>query len=296
MSGEKRSVVSVLSLLVVCALAVYLAYGGTLYAFQDLQVFPAPGGVDRGGLDQAASEIGAEAVDLVAEDGTRLYGWYRRSKGERAVLYFHGNAEMVNGSIALQRQVAREGWDFLVIAYRGYPGSEGKPSEAGLAMDARAAWRWLSEERGIAPENIVIHGRSLGGGVGSRLASEVACGGLVLESTFTSALALASSMVPPVYLVERLLRHPFRTDLRAEELNCPVLILHSQGDRVIPVEHGRGLAALIDGAEYLELGGLGHEYSLVVHSPEGRKRYFGWLASRVERSDRGRPGTGRPAQ
>src|SRR5690606_28134356 len=117
--------------------AAWAGYGSLLYALQDAMVFPAPS-VPRASLDAAAREVGARALALEAADGTRLYGWHTAAGTQpgttsgRAVLYLHGNGAVLSASLPLQRRVRELGWDFAAVAYRGYPGSEGHPSEAGV--------------------------------------------------------------------------------------------------------------------------------------------------------------------
>jgi hypothetical protein len=248
---------------------------------QDSVIFPAPGGIDRSSLDAAARELGADVVTLTAEDGVGLYAWHYRAQGERALLFLPGNAEAVSGRMTLARQVRRAGYDFVILAYRGYPGSEGRPSEAGLHADARAIWRYLVEEQGFSRERIVVHGRSLGGGVAVRLAAEVQPGALVLESTFLSILELAS-VSAPTYPVNRLLRHPFRSDLVAGSIRTPTLLMHGTEDQVIPMHHGARLAELIEGAQLVLVDGAGHNTSLTVSSPDARAAYSALLTATAQ--------------
>jgi len=257
--------------------SLYIGFGALLYFMQDALLFPAPGGISVAALDEAAQEVGAKPIRIETSDGVSLYGWYRRGGGQRAVVYFHGNAETVLGTAGLMRQVNAEGWDFAVIAYRGYPGSEGKPSEEGLLRDARALWDFVRSEEGIPADRIVIHGRSLGGGVAVGLAAEVEKpAGLVLESTFTSILEMAQSSYS-LYPVATLLRHPFDSRQRARAVDAPVLVLHSDQDRVIDVSHGRSLPSLFGDATYVEIPNRGHNDGLIVNGSEGRAAYLDFL-------------------
>lgn len=256
----------------------WVAYGALLWRFQEAMIFPAPGGIGTDALDSAAAELGAEPIHLEAADGTALYGWYKPAAtpqpSRRVVLYFHGNAETVAAPSPLMRLATQEGWDFATVAFRGYPGSEGEPSEAGLALDARALWDWVIAEKGIAPEHVVLHGRSLGGAVAARLASDVDPGALVLESTFTSMVAMAERSAP-TYPVRRLLRHPFDTDQRVASLDLPALVLHGDADGIVDVSHGRALADQLRGAELVVVPGGVHNELLVLADPAARRA---WLA------------------
>lgn len=268
--------------LVVVPALLYLAYGGALWWFQDTLIFPAPGGIGRDALDQAAAEVGATPLGLVSGDGTRIYAWHRRVPGaDRLVIYFPGNAETVADNLPLQRLLLQAGWDVLAVAYRGYPGSEGRPTEAGLAADARAAWAWATGEGGYRPERIVLHGRSLGGGVAAHLAEDRNPAAMVLESTFASVRELAARQAP-IYPVDWLLRHPFDTRSRAARFGVPVLLLHSRDDEVIPIGHGgRALRELIAEVEYHETSTWTHGHCLPVADPELRAAYLSFLARAV---------------
>ena len=132
------------------------------------------------------------------------------------------------------------GWHVLSVAYRGYPGSDGRPSERGLKQDISAAYAFARSELGMTPQQIVFHGRSLGGGVVGTVMLDVPSAGLILESTFTSVVDRASELYPYVP-VRWLLRHRFDTSSRASGYTRPVFVIHSTADEVIPVAHGQAL-------------------------------------------------------
>ena len=281
----KRFLIGSTVVFVGLAALAYVAMAGFLYTMQETLIFPAPGGISTAALNEAAAEVGATPIEVMTSDGVKLYGWYRSGGNQRAVVYFPGNAATVLGTVGLMRLVNDEGWDFAVIAYRGYPGSEGTPTEAGLHLDSRALWDFLRDEKGIAAKDIVIHGRSLGGGVAAGLAAEVKPGALVLESTFTSILDMAEAD-NPWFPVGRLLKHPFNTRERAASIAAPVLILHSDGDHTIPVSHGRALRKLFSTATYMEVPGREHNEGLIVNCPEGRAAYFELLSRLAAREAR----------
>ncbi len=255
------------------ALGLYLFFGAVLYVAQRSLIFPAPD-VPRAQLDKLAQLSGTRTLDLVAEDGVKLYGWHVPASGERAVLFFPGNAETV-ARLDLHRQLVELGWDVVIVAYRGYPGSEGSPSQTGLVQDARAAWAYATETLGIPPERIVIHGKSLGGGVASQLAAQKHPAALVLESTFTSIRDVAGGRFP-IYPAVLLVRDPFLT--RELTLDMPMLIAHDSGDGVVPVGNGRALAQIFEQATYVEVSGHHHGASLSVDAPEVRAAYEDLLA------------------
>ncbi|NIP18225.1 MAG: alpha/beta fold hydrolase, partial [Xanthomonadales bacterium] len=161
-----------------------------------------------------------------------------RSRG--VLLFLHGNAGNIShrlDSIAIFRDL---GLDVLIIDYRGYGRSEGRPSEQGTYLDARAAWDHLVDERGIEPGRIAVFGRSLGAAVVSHLAIDTTPAGVILESCFSSALDMARRLYPfmPARLITRL-DYP-ATD-NARRFNSPVMVIHSRHDEIIPFEMGRAV-------------------------------------------------------
>jgi len=229
-------------------------------------IFPGPEGVNRALLTQVARQVGARELGIPTEDGETLYGWHRdaiRTGPRRVVLYFHGNASSVLAQIELQNLLLSEGWDFVGIHYRGYPGSTGTSSEQGLHRDALAAWEWVEKELGSEPGRVAIHGRSLGGGVAVQLAAEVDPGALVLESTFTSIVELAKEhywFLP----VGQLLEHRFMTREFAKKISCAILVAHGSADTLIDVHHGKELARLFHADEYIEVPRIDHGDVLFV--------------------------------
>lgn len=180
-------------------------------------------------------------VTLSTEDGESLHAWWLPHERPRAtLLFFHGNAGNIShrlDSLAIFHELALS---VLIVDYRGYGQSSGKPTEAGLDRDAQAAWQWLTETEGVRPQNIILFGRSLGGAVASRLAGRVEAAGLVVESAFTSVPDLGAELYwwLPVRLLSSL---QFNTAENLRRTDLPVLIAHSKDDEIIPFEHGRRL-------------------------------------------------------
>jgi fermentation-respiration switch protein FrsA (DUF1100 family) len=212
-------------------------------------------------------------LEIHTEDEHQLLGWYRRAQGRGLVLFTHGNAETVVDRVGLQDMLVSSGVDFLTFAYRGYPGSPGEPSEAGLRLDVLAAWRYATERLGFSAERIIVHGKSLGGGVAGLLCAEVQPAALVLESTFLSVVELVRDRAPQPRVASRV-TEAFDTASRAPMIRCPVLVLHGDRDRVIPVRHGRELWQKFANASYVELAGAAHGESLTVVEPRARRAYL----------------------
>lgn len=206
-------------------------------------------------------------VSLRTEDDLRLHGWFVPRKGaQRVVLFFHGNAGNISHRGESIEIFHRLGLDVFIIDYRGYGRSEGSPSEQGLYRDAHAAWRYLIEERGFKPSQIIVFGRSLGGVVAARLGSEQRPAGLILESSFSSAKDAARAIFPLIsWLV--VLRYDFDAASYVKGAGCPVLVLHGRDDEIIPFALGRKLfEAAPEPKQFVELRG-GHNDGFLRSQP-----------------------------
>lgn len=184
-----------------------------------------------------------EEVWLMAGDGVSLHGWYIPARQARAtLLFFHGNAGNISHRLESLRIFHQLGLNVLIFDYRGYGQSAGKPSEAGTRQDALAAWQYLVNSRGESPERIVLFGRSLGGALAAWLATRVQPGALILESSFISVPDLAAELywwLPARWLA----RLQYRTRDYLAEVRCPVQVIHSREDEIIPYRHGQSLYA-----------------------------------------------------
>ena len=180
-------------------------------------------------------------VFFETEDGVKLHGWFVPAAGTPWVLlYCHGNAGNVSDRVESVRLFHDLGISVFIFDYRGYGRSGGEPSEAGTYADARAAYRDLVGKEGVAPENIVFFGRSLGGPVAIELATEFAPTALIVESSFP-ALADAAVHAYPFLPVRPLLRIRYDSTDRIASIACPKLFVHSRGDEIVPFEAGMRL-------------------------------------------------------
>ena len=214
----------------------------------------------------AAGLSGFQDVILNTADGERLVAWWKPPGAGRAVIvYFHGNGGSLWNRRDRARLLAEDERGVLMASYRGYSGSTGVPTEAGLSEDARAAYVWAAER--VDPGRLVVYGESLGSGVAVRLASERPLGGLILEAPFTSTADVAKLsywFVP----VDFLMRDQFRSIDRIAAVDAPLLVLHGERDGLIPIRLGERLFAAarepkrfvrlpeVSHVDVLEAGGL----------------------------------------
>lgn len=180
-----------------------------------------------------------ERIEIKTTDGKTLTGLLSSAAGQKATfLFFHGNADLIGSYGFLAGALSKQGYGLLAVAFRGYPGSTGYPSEDGLLEDGRAAYRWLAAHKPNLP--IIILGRSLGTGVAVNTAAEHDVAALVLVSPYDSILAVASHRYP--YLpIAPLITDSYRSDLRIGKVAAPKLFLHGDADGLIPLSSGEAL-------------------------------------------------------
>jgi len=190
----------------------------------------------------AAGLSGAQEFVLDTADGEKVIVWYVPPKRDLpVVLYFQGNAGALRHRIDRFRALTGEGYGLVALSYRGYGGSTGSPSEAGLIADAEAAYAFAAAR--TSASRIVAFGESLGTGVAIALAATHRLGGVILQAPFTSAADIGARVYwfLPVRL---LMKDPFRSDLRIGQITAPLLVMHGERDTVVPIAFGERLFAL----------------------------------------------------
>lgn len=222
---------------------------------------------------QAVGLSDVKEFELTTADGERLVAWYAPAEeGQPTLFYLHGNAGGLAhraGRIRLFRAV---GYGAFLMAYRGFSGSTGSPSESRIVADAMMAYDLL-KARGIAEDAIVIYGESLGTAVAVQVAANRRPGGLVLESPFSSAVDIGSYRYPylPVYW---LLKDRFDSLKHIGKVKAPLLVLHGERDRVVPVRFGRKLFAAAPAPKMAFFSGEATHYTLYEHGAFARIRSF----------------------
>jgi fermentation-respiration switch protein FrsA (DUF1100 family) len=219
------------------ALGGYATLVGGLFLFQrQLLYFPDRTRPELAGL----ASLGVREVALETDDGLSLLSWYLPAHpGRPLILYFHGNGGHIGYRVERLLRFAREGYGVLMAEYRGYGGNPGTPTETGFYADGRAALAFLEGEW-IPPKRTVLYGESLGGGVAVELAAQREIAALVLEAPVTSVAEVAQHhyrLVPASWLViDR-----FDSLSKISRVRAPILVLHGERDRIVPVRYGRAL-------------------------------------------------------
>jgi fermentation-respiration switch protein FrsA (DUF1100 family) len=224
----------------------YVAQRKLQYVPETLRTTPAAAGLPQ-----------AQEVVLDTADGERVIVWHVPPHGENPViLYFHGNGAALRSRAERFRSLIADGTGLVALSYRGYGGSSGSPTEAGLQADAAAAYAFATARYPAA--RIAVWGESLGTGVAVALAAEKPIGYLVLETPFTSTadVAAQSYWFAPVRL---LMKDQYRSDLLIGKVTAPVLVLHGDRDTLVPFAMGERLYALVNAPKrFVRFPGLGH--------------------------------------
>lgn len=256
-----------------------LLLNGMMYLLQPGMVFYPTAAISE---TPAEWQMTFEETSIDTRDGEHLRGWYIPanvdSESQPVLLFLHGNAGNISHRRASLEIFHRLGLNQLIIDYRGYGKSTGKPSENGLYIDAMASWDYLLEKKDFNADQIIIFGRSLGGAVATQLASRVKPRGVILESSFSSARDMAQHTFP---LLSHLLylRYDFNSLKRVPHINAPLLILHSPQDEIIPYTSAEKLfKATRQPKTLIQLRG-DHNNGFYLSQPMYQQALADWLQS-----------------
>lgn len=221
---------------------IYLGVLLVLTLLENMIIYPAPRETGTAGEDGFEAVASFEEAHFQSADGTRLHGrLFHQASDRGCLLYCHGNGDMVRYLTPYADQLHRElALSVFIFDYRGYGHSAGSPNERGVIADSLAARQWFAERLKIEPEEMILMGRSLGGGVAVSLAAECPPRGLILQSTFTSMPDVAAAHYPwlPVRLV---MKNKYDSLALIPQIRCPLLQSHGTIDSIIPFRLGERL-------------------------------------------------------
>jgi hypothetical protein len=223
-----------------------------------------------------------EQVNIPHRDGTQQFAWIMKQPGPDAgtwVLFLHGNAATIASRVNIARYAGlhKLGVNIMAPEYRGFAGLDGVPTESSLTADARSAYGYLLS-RGVSPARIVVYGWSLGSAVAVDLTSKVDEAAVVLEGAPASLVDIGSEHYP-FFPIRLLMRNPFDSISKVDEIHAPMLFLHSPDDTVIPIAEGRRLYEAARGEKtFVEVRG-GH----VNSADEDTERFFGAIRTFLAR-------------
>ncbi len=220
------------------ALAGFGVFAGGLIATQRSLIYQP--GSERPDLARSAID-GFEEITVTTVDGLDLLAWYRPGAAGKPVIFMsHGNANHIGHRTGKMRPFADAGYGLFLLEYRGFAGNPGRPDEEGLYADARAGLAWLGD-KGIAGEEIVFYGESLGTGVAVAMAVEHESVAVILETPYTSLSELAGSIYWYVPMAEHAVWDKFPSDERIARIDAPLLILQGERDSTVPPRFARAL-------------------------------------------------------
>ena len=194
--------------------------------------------------------VDIEKVKIQTADNIELLGWYHEKnlKDYKTLVYFHGNAGSLENRIHKLNHFQDMNINFLIIAWRGFNGNKGKPSERGLYVDGISAIDWL-KKKGVDEKNLILYGESLGTGVVTHLAQNKNYAGVILETPFTSMVDAAKNFYPYVP-INLLLKDKFENFKKVKNINAPILVMHGEVDKIVPFSMGKKIYEIANNPKY----------------------------------------------
>ena len=263
----------VVSLLIIAFVA-YSILGWTLFFMQRSFLYRPVRDVL---YDPSDINLAFEKLSLKTEDGLKIAAWYvPADKARYTVLMCHGNGGNLAHRLDTINLLNEMNLNCMVFDYRGYGSSQGKPTEAGTYLDAQAAWNWLTNNKQIPADKIIIFGRSLGGSIAGYLAMNNNPLSLVVESAFTSYVDMGKMFYP--YLpVKHFAKFKYPTVEYVSKVKCPALFIHSRGDELVPFEFGLKLYdAAHEPKEFVEIYGC-HNDGFLFSGDTYKQGWQQWL-------------------
>ena len=194
--------------------------------------------------------VDIEKVKIETLDNIELLGWYHEKnlKDSKTLVYFHGNAGSLENRIHKLNHFQDMNINFLIIAWRGFNGNKGKPSERGLYIDGKSAIDWL-KKKGVDEKNLILYGESLGTGVATHLAQNKNYAGVILETPFTSMVDAAKNFYPYIP-INLLLKDKFENFKKVKNINTPILVMHGEVDQIVPFSMGKKIYEIANNPKY----------------------------------------------
>jgi fermentation-respiration switch protein FrsA (DUF1100 family) len=191
-----------------------------------------------------------EKVKIRTSDNIELLGWYHEKnlKDYKTLVYFHGNAGSLENRIHKLNHFQDMNINFLIIAWRGFSGNNGKPTEQGLYEDGKSAIDWIIK-KGVNEKNLILYGESLGTGVATHLAQKKNYAGIILETPFTSMIDTAKKFYPYIP-VNLLLKDKFENYKKIKNINSPILVMHGEVDQIVPFSMGKKIYEIANEPKY----------------------------------------------
>ena len=190
-----------------------------------------------------------DKVKILTDDNIELVAWHhKKNDNYKTILFLHGNAGSLENRIHKINHFNDMDVNFLIVAWRGFSGNKGKPTENGLYIDAKSAVKWL-KNKGVNEEEIIIYGESLGTGVGTEIAQNKNFAGIILESPFTSMVDAGADKYP-IFPIRLLLKDKYESYKKIKNIKSPILIMHGEVDKIVPFWMGKKMYELANEPKY----------------------------------------------
>ena len=241
MNKKKMYILSILGLVIL----IYLTITFVLYYSQrSLLYHPSENNYSGDNLT-----VPIDKVKILTDDNIELIAWHHKKKDNyKTILFLHGNAGSLENRIHKINHFNDMDVNFLIVAWRGFSGNRGKPTENGLYIDAKSAVKWLTN-KGVKEEDIIIYGESLGTGVGTEIAQNKNFAGIILESPFTSMVDAGADKYP-IFPIRLLLKDKYESDKKIKNIKSPILIMHGEVDKIVPFWMGKKMYELANEPKY----------------------------------------------
>jgi hypothetical protein len=190
-----------------------------------------------------------ETINFKTSDNFVLKGWFHlKNSNKKTILFLHGNAGNLDNRIDKLNSLGSMEINFLIIAWRGYSGNPGSPSEVGLYKDALGAIKWLNE-KGISNDQIVLYGESLGTAIATEVGQNKNFAGIILEAPFTSMVDMGQKIYP-IFPVRFLLKDKYESKNKIKNLKSPILVLHGRKDKIVPFYMGEKIFEMANNPKF----------------------------------------------
>ena len=241
MNKKKMYILSILGLVVLIYLTItFILY----YSQRSLLYHPSENNYSGDKLI-----VPIDKIKILTDDNIELIAWHHKKKGNyKTILFLHGNAGSLENRIHKINHFNYMDVNFLIVAWRGFSGNKGKPTENGLYIDAKSAVKWL-KNKGVNEEDIIIYGESLGTGVGTEIAQNKNFAGIILESPFTSMVDAGADKYP-IFPIRFLLKDKYESDKKIKNIKSPILIMHGEVDKIVPFWMGKKMYDLAEEPKY----------------------------------------------
>ena len=217
-----------------------------LYFYQrDLLYFP-----NENNYSGDKLTVKVKKIKIPTPDNLKLNGWFHEKNlsNYKTIIYFHGNAGTLDNRVHKINHFQDMDVNFLIIAWRGFSGNKGRPTEDGLYRDGISAVNWVLEQ-GVKEKNIVLYGESLGTGITSEIAQNRNFAGVILETPFTSMVDVAKKFYPYVP-VSLLLKDRYENENKVVNINIPIMIMHGEKDTIVPFSMGKKIFEIANEPKY----------------------------------------------